>query len=472
MAAPLSITCSLSSNVVPASGGPRLVYLLVEVGGGENSQALPSNLGFVIDTSDSMRIRLVTDQQFAELVRSGQAQEVMTDGVPAYQISSISSETMSRLPRRIDYAAQALLIANEYLRPVDQFSLVAFAARAYCMIPSISGRERYRLQQSARELEYLRLGEATHMSEGMAMSLAEIQRQPSRQYAGRMVLLTDGHTLNVNDCYEYARQARQAGIKITTMGIGAEFNEDLLIPLADMTGGNAYYIETPDQLPDAFRKELGSALSISYRNVEVKLQLTRGVELRRVHRVLPELSVFDQGPDLGGSYALLIGDYDPGMPVALLLELVLPPWPEGNYRLAQVLLTWDDPDGMQETVDKVSGNGSRVNLRQDVIVNMAKQATARLDSHVMSIVERVGAYKMGTQALEVAQEASLSEDQTAKDAATVRLRQAATRLLDMGETVLGNAMLQQAETLAQSGNLDPEATKRLRYETRRLTQHP
>ena len=52
-----------------------------------------------------------------------------------------------------------------------------------------------------------------------------------------------------------------------------------------------------------------------------------------------------------------------------------------------------------------------------------------------------------------------------------RLRQAATRLLDMGENALADAMLRQADTLERSGSMDPDAAKKLRYETRRLTQH-
>jgi Ca-activated chloride channel family protein len=211
---------------------------------------------------------------------------------------------------------------------------------------------------------------------------------------------------------------------------------------------------------------LGQALHISYRNVEVKLQLPAGVELRRVHRVLPELSLFDQGADLsakpgsGSSYTLLLGDYDPTAPQALLLELIIPPWPAGSYRLAQVLLAWDDP----------SGGLARPNQRQDIVLQMSSMTTAPLDERVMNIIEKVGAYKMGEQALEAAQNAARTASENDKNAATVRLRQAATRLLDMGEAALAETMLHQAETLERSGNVDPEAAKRLRYESRRLTQ--
>ena len=56
-----------------------------------------------------------------------------------------------------------------------------------------------------------------------------------------------------------------------------------------------------------------------------------------------------------------------------------------------------------------------------------------------------------------------------RGAATQRLRQAATRLLDMGENSLADAMRCQADMLESDGRLDPNATKKLRYETRRIT---
>jgi len=460
MAAPLNLACRLSSETVPVTKGPRLVYLLLEISGGEGADTLPSNLSLIIDTSDSMRIHLVSNDQFAEFVKAGLAQEVITDGVPAYQINLDLNEQMAKLPRRIDYVIQALEIASQYLRPVDFFSLIAFSGRAQLMIPSTSGKERMRLKRAASELEYLRLGDDTQMAEGLALAFTEIQRQPDQDLASRLVLLTDGHTRNVNECYEWARKAHQAGLKLTTMGIGAEFNEELLIPLADLTGGNAYYIETPDQIPEAFRQELGAALRISYRNVEAKLNLSEGVELRRVYRVLPELSAFDQGPDLGSSYALEVGDYDPAAPRAMLIEIILPPWPPGRHRLSQVLLAWDDPASEQP----------RQILRQDVFIQVDENAAESTDEHVMNLVEKVGAFKMGTQALETAQLAGKNTNPEEKKVATVRLRQAATRLLDMGETLLADEMFRQAETLENNGSMDPDAAKKLRYETRRITQ--
>src|SRR4030067_1185348 len=130
----LNLKHSFAASTFPVTGQRRLIYVLVEISGGEGADSLPSNLSFLLDTSDSMRIRLVTDEQFSELAKNGLAQEVMTDGVPAYQIKSVSNEMSKQFPRRIDYVSQALKVVGDFLRPVDYFNVVAYASRSQILI--------------------------------------------------------------------------------------------------------------------------------------------------------------------------------------------------------------------------------------------------------------------------------------------------------------------------------------------------
>jgi Ca-activated chloride channel family protein len=88
---------------------------------------------------------------------------------------------------------------------------------------------------------------------------------------------------------------------------------------------------------------------------------------------------------------------------------------------------------------------------------------ARHIAQVMDVVEALSAYKLQRRAqadLEVGDVAS----------ATRKLRAAATRLLDMGKDELAAKAERQAAELEQYGQADPKLTKKLRYETRKLTQ--
>lgn len=453
MNSPLTLTAMLNTPIVPVTGNTRLVYLLVEIGGGEDAKALPVNLGLVIDASESMHIRMVTEDQFRELAGRGNTKEVLTDGIPAWEIESIPTEMVRSFPRKIDYVSDALNTLSEYLRPSDYFSLVAFASRAQLLVPMTSGSERDKLVQNARDLEYLHMGDETCMAEGLSLAYSEIREKQTGKVASRVILLTDGYTQDVKECYSWANRARKIGLAITTMGVGIEFNEDLLIPIAEMTGGNAYFIETPDKIPAAFRQELGAALGVIYRNLKLHLRPSKGVGVRRVHRVLPELGNVEKDLSPDGEHTCFLGHYDPGARPAFLLEIAIPPYNEGIYRIAKMGLSWEG--------DK--GDGAQAGEYLDIVVKMERSPAGTLNSRVMDIVDKVGAFKLGNYALEHAHNSD-------RASAVTRLQQAARRLVEVGEPALAAEMSRMADILQKRGQLDSNATKRLRYDTRRITQ--
>jgi len=390
MSSPLTLTAILNSPTVPISGVPRKVYLLVEIGGGKDAKTMPMNLGLVIDASESMHIRLVTETQFKELIGRGKTMEVLKDGIPAWEIESIPSDLVSTFPRKIDYVSDALNTVSEYLRPSDSFSLTAFASRAKLVLPMTPGKDRHLLAQKARGLEYIQLGDETCMATGINLAYSEIREKQGPKMASRILLLTDGYTQDVKECYEWAKRAQSKGLAITTMGLGVEFNEDLLIPIAEMTGGNAYYIEKPGQVSDAFRRELGAALGIVYRSLKLHLNISSGVDLRRVHRVLPELGNIETESFLKESTTCFLGHYDPGSPPAVLLEFVIPPWDEGTFRIADMRLTWEGEDG------KIADTG----FATEIGVKMERSPVGSLNSRVMDVVNKVSAFKFGNFVLE------------------------------------------------------------------------
>lgn len=451
---PLSIKSSLATPAVECTGEPYLLYTLFEFHGKPEKSALPVNIALIIDVSKSMHVRLITNQQFSQLARGGQAHEVITDGVPAYQVSSVSDDLIRGSPRRLDYVSKAMRIFGEYLRPSDHFSVTAFADQAVDLIPSSPGSQRALLQKASRQLEYLNLGDGTNMASGIASAFAQIQTTNQTPCARRLILLTDGHTRRVDECYAWARRAQEVGLPLTTLGVGAEFNEDLLIPLADMTGGNAYYIEIPDQIPSAFRKELGVAYRISLQDLQLRLQLQEGVHLRRIYRVTPELGIFDRITSSGDQHQLFLGDYDPSSPTALLVEFIIPGWGVGSQQVASTHLSWRNPDGEHQETEKPE------NISIQITEGLAEE-----NQRVVQIIERVAAYRFGMYALQEAQK------EKSPDAAPARLRQAARRLHLLGEAALAEQLTTQADLLHRTGTLDASATKKLRYQTRQMIGH-
>lgn len=454
MAEMLNLKCMVNTSALPITGRPRLVYLLLEVGAEGVAVSLPVNLALVVDVSDSMRIRLVTEPQFEELAHLGLLKEVLVDGVPAWRSSNIPDEVLTRLPRKIDRVKDALQAAVEHLRPADRFSLVAFAGQAVTLIPNSAGSDKRRLLDVVDGLDELQLGDDTYIGRGMELGLEELQRGAAAGLADRLLVLTDGFTFDEDDCRAEAKRAQTAGVPISTLGLGGDFNEELMIPIADQTGGEAYLLENSEDIPSAFAQELQRAQAVRYRDLELKLRPSQGVEVRAAYRVRPAI-VSLEAVNEGGSYSFALGDLVAGEEPALLLELIAPPRLAGVYRLTQALLACDDPAGGQ----------AGLKMRADVVVEYTSDPARVVQQapQVMSIVEALSAYKLQRGAQQALQKGDVP-------GATRKLRAAATRLLDMGEADLAAEMEQQAAELEQHGQADPRRTKKLRYETRKLTQ--
>lgn len=459
MTEPLTLTCTVNTPYLPVTDSPRLVYLLLEVGGGVDAGSLPVDLALVVDVSESMHFRLATEAQFEDMARKGLLHEVLVDGVPAWQSSGIPREVLTGLPRKIDRVRDALQAAVEQLRSSDRFTLIAFAGQAVTLIPNTSGAEKRRLLDIVSGLDQLQLGDDTYIGRGMALGIEELGRNAGGGLAERMLVLTDGFTQDEEDCRAGAARARQARIPISTMGLGGEFNEELMIPIADQTGGEAYLLEDPEEIPEAFAHELQRAQAVRYRSLEMKLRPAQGIEVRAAYRVRPAIApleaINDARESRVGSYNFSLGDLVAGEEPALLLEMIVPPRQPGVYRLVQALLACDDP----------AGGPAGLKTRADVVVEYTADSAqaAYQEPEVMHVVEALSAYKLQRRA-----QADLEAGDV--DGATRKLRAAATRLLDMGEETLAAEVERQAEELEQRGEANPQLTKRLRYETRKLTQ--
>ena len=78
------------------------------------------------------------------------------------------------------------------------------------------------------------------------------------------------------------------GVSTSTLGVGDEFNEDLLEAMARSGDGDYHYIESPSQLPSLFAAELQGLMGTLGRKVSLGLEVPEGV------RVLDVLNDFDR----------------------------------------------------------------------------------------------------------------------------------------------------------------------------------
>jgi len=294
------------------------------------------------------------------------------------------------------------------------------------------------------------------MSRGMSLGLREVYRQFSGERANQILLLTDGQTYGDEaQCLRLAKEAGEHHIPIQALGLGDDWNEDLLDDVAEASGGKADFIDSPDKILDFFRQAVQSMQDTVVQNAQMVMRLANGVTPRQIWQVLPMISNLGYKPLSDRDVQVTLGELEKSQPRSLLVELLISPRPAGRYRIAQVEANYDVP-GLKLVGEKT---------KSDILLDFTADAALakQHDAEVMNIVEKVTAFKLQTRALEDVKLGDVA-------GASQKLRAAATRLLEMGEQDLAEAALAEAQNLEKSGQMSAYGTKKLRYETRKLTQ--
>lgn len=440
---PLQVRSVPEPVVLPALSQPQVAYVHLAIVA-DGYRDLPLQLAIVADASRSMRIPIVDEDQFRELVRSSGAHEVLVDGVPVWQLGTpLASEMRARYPSPIDYTARALHSLIERLDQTDRLALIACASDAIVLAPSTPGDRRAELIAAIARLPALRLGETTNLAQGLQLALAQfvVTDEPAVR---RIVLLTDGFTTDTTLCVAVAREAAARGITISTVGLGGAFEEELLTQLADLSGGRASFVHEASHIPTIIAAELESARQTSAQAVTMQMALPQTVTLRRITRLAPELSVLTPlSAEHGRRITLPLGDLRRGEAVRLLCEFLVAPGPPGSQRrLARLRVS----SGQHEQP-------------YDLIAHYELQATNPPPA-LLPIITRASIAHLH-------QRANLARQQGNYATAANLLRQLAARLRAAGETELAALALNEAITLAQTHQ--PSATgKELTYATRRL----
>lgn len=431
----------------------QVCYVLVTLHALDNPGLYAVSWTLIADASRSMRIPIISEEQFRQLVRAGGAHEVLVDGVPVWQFGQpMPPEVDAAAPSALDYVSQALYSIVEHLQHRDRFALVACAEDAVLLAPSTHGDARDMLVQHIDKLKALQLGEETDLDQGLQLGLSELlqSRDHGAPRIERLILLTDGFTRNPDACLSLARQAVTAGVSISTLGLGGDFQDDLLTALADLSGGRAVFLRRADEIPQAVAHELTLARAVSARAVTLTVSLSEGVLLRHVTSITPTLATLEAVPGPSAVYTLHLGDLEQRQPVTLLLEVLAPPAPPlgststRRVRLAHLLATGEA--AQQATLDLVATYTAHPDPAPAAVLDAAARANA---------------VRLQRRALQAAANGE-------RDRAVSLLRAVAARLRELGEAALASIALHEADTLAQTGRTTRLGAKELTYATRRL----
>lgn len=283
---------------------------------------------------------------------------------------------------------EAVKIVIERLEPSDFISVVIFANTSKVIIPSMPAKDPIGMQAAIDRIQDASEQKSRHMSEGMAQGLNQFHRWNISNTINRMILLTDSVTYGDSDrCRQLASDAKTAGVAIYPMGIGADWDEDLLDSIGQLSGGMpAEFIRNASDALTIFEQQLQSAVPVHVRNATLILRLPAGVSPKKAVKVSPIIQDLDPSVLSDRHIIIPLGDLEKDNPQSVLVKLMISSRPAGLVRVAQAQLTYDVP------IANLIGES----IRDDIKITFTNDATqvAPINEYVMNYVEYLEHYRV------------------------------------------------------------------------------
>jgi Ca-activated chloride channel family protein len=184
----------------------------------------------------------------------------------------------------IEFVQRGLLRMIDGLEPGDRVAIVGYSEQAYTLLPEAAGEDAMAIEAAINQL---RARGTTNIYDGLytAFDIAAEWRTPGRQ--SRVILLSDGVATAGLTQGERLKSLAQAyareGIGITTIGVGVEFDVDVMRALSEVGAGNFYFLENPAAVEEVFADEIATFLVPVALDVEIEMGVGGGYRIGQAY---------------------------------------------------------------------------------------------------------------------------------------------------------------------------------------------
>ena len=221
---------------------------------------------------------------------------------------------------KIDAARLAAERFINGLNDGDMLALVSYGSDVSVDLPFVTVDAASRRQALAivRNIEE---GGGTNIDGGLRAAQQQLRSGNVAGHVARVILVSDGRPTEGDRRSEtlaaHARSMRDAGFTTSTIGLGLDYNEDLMEQLAVVGGGRYHYLKTGAQMAKILDDELQHGRNVVASNVKLHLdrQLAPGL------RVVSALGQTDLGND--NRLVIDVGDLAAGEERHVLVQVAV-----------------------------------------------------------------------------------------------------------------------------------------------------
>lgn len=166
----------------------------------------------------------------------------------------------------------------------DRFAVVSYSgdARVDYSSQRITPNNR---QEMIRAIDRIRPRGATNISDGFNAAQRQVRKWAGIGGVNRIILISDGRPtsgLKDNRLIDIAKYARNEGTSVSTIGVGLDYNENIMTGMAKQGAGNYYFVDQPHQIHAFLSQEIAGLTSIVARKTNLVVKLAEGVQLAQL----------------------------------------------------------------------------------------------------------------------------------------------------------------------------------------------
>lgn len=218
---------------------------------------------------------------------------------------------------KIVKAREAALMAVDRLNADDIVSVVAYNDTVSVLVPATKVSDKAAIRAGIERLEAFG---STALFAGVSKGADEVRKFLSRDRVNRVILVSDGQAnvgpSSTSALAELGQSLAKERICVTTIGLGLDYNEDLMTQLARTSDGNSGFANSSDDLVRLMKAEFGDVLAVVAQELSVRIECAAGI---RPVRVLGR-----EADITGGTVRVLINQLNAGQEKYVLLEVEVP----------------------------------------------------------------------------------------------------------------------------------------------------
>ena len=245
---------------------------------------------------------------------------------------------------KLEYARHSLQHLLGSLNADDRFALFSYSdlVQKQCDLLPVTDANRALMRAAVAGIDS---SGATNLGAGLRAGIDLITAASRPGHPGRVILISDGlANRGVTDPSALAGMAATAAgreFAVSTVGVGADFNEFLMTQIADRGAGSYYYLENPSAFAEVFRRESVSAKSAAATGISVSIPLPAGVRVA---------DAAGYPVSVAGDRAVFYpGSLRTGQTRRIFLTLQVPTETEAQFNLAGITARW-----LQDGVERES----------------------------------------------------------------------------------------------------------------------